>query len=196
MKWNMKKCFRREGLTEMNHADRRTAADRILYGYGLLGKLEEIGKAHIIGSYRMNTMAWNDLDIDIENDRMSMEMLYDLTAFIIETFRPVWYEAKEEKTETGTVWFHGFETTIIGELWNVDLWFFDRETILQAEQYCDDIARRMTQAQKDVTVHIKQELIQRGLYSFEKYKSIDIYSAVLDKGVTSIDEFLNCCPLI
>ena len=196
MKWNMIKSFRREGLTEMNHADRRTAADRILYDFGLLGKLEEIGKAHIIGSYRMNTMAWNDLDIDIENDRMSMEMLYDLTAFIIETFRPVWYEAKEEKTETGTVWFHGFETTIIGELWNVDLWFFDRETILQAEQYCDDIARRMTQAQKDVTVHIKQELIQRGLYSFEKYKSIDIYSAVLDKGVTSIDEFLNCCPLI
>ena len=196
MKWNMIKCFRREGLTEMNHADRRTAADRILYDFGLLGKLEEIGKAHIIGSYRMNTMAWNDLDIDIENDRMSMEMLYDLTAFIIETFRPVWYEAKEEKTETGTVWFHGFETTITGELWNVDLWFLDRETILQAEQYCDDIARRMTQAQKDVTVHIKQELIQRGLYSFEKYKSIDIYSAVLDKGVTSIDEFLNCCPLI
>ena len=49
----------------MNHADRRTAADRILYDFGLLGKLEEIGKAHIIGSYRMNTMAWNDLDIDI-----------------------------------------------------------------------------------------------------------------------------------
>ena len=180
----------------MNQADRKTAADRILYEFGLLGKLEEIGKAHIIGSYRMDTMAWNDLDIDIENDRMSMEMLYDLTAFIIETFRPVWYEAKEEKTETGTVWFHGFETTIIGELWNVDLWFFDRETILQAEQYCDDIARRMTQAQKDVTVHIKKELIRRGLYSFEKYKSIDIYSAVLDKGVTSIDEFLECCPLI
>ena len=179
----------------MNQADRKTAADRILYEFGLLGKLEEIGKAHIIGSYRMDTMAWNDLDIDIENDQMSAEKLYDLTAFIIKTFRPVWYEAKEEKVETGTVWFHGFETRITGELWNVDLWFFDRETISQAEQYCDDIARRMTQVQKDVTVHIKQELIKREFYSFEKYKSIDVYSAVLDKGVTSIDEFLECCQL-
>ena len=143
----------------------------------------------------MNTMAWNNLDIDIENDQMSAEKLYDLTAFIIDTFRPVWYEAKEEKSEAGTVWFHGFETVITGELWNVDLWFFDTETISQAEQYCDDIARRMTQAQKDITVHIKQELIQRGLYSFEKYKSMDVYSAVLHKGVTSIDDFLERCPL-
>ena len=31
-------------------------------------RLEEIGKPHIIGSYKMDMMAWNDLDIDIEND--------------------------------------------------------------------------------------------------------------------------------
>lgn len=38
---------------------------------------------------------------------------------------------------------------ITGEVWNVDLWFFDRETITKAENYCDDIAKRTSQLQKD-----------------------------------------------
>lgn len=111
----------------MSNIERKQNADHILYEFGLLDKLKEIGTPHIIGSYRMDMMAWNDLDIDIENDNMSLEKLYALSDFILRTFHPVWYEAKEEVNAEGkTVWFHGFETTITGELWNVDLWFFDK----------------------------------------------------------------------
>lgn len=175
----------------MNSNDRKKNADRILYEFGLLKKIEEIGAAHIIGSYRMDMMAWNDLDIDIENDNMSLEKLHSLSAYIINTFHPVWYEAKEELNQDGKkVWFHGFETMITGELWNVDLWFFDKETINSAEGYCDNIAQNTSQEQKDIIVTIKNELIAGGLYSFEKYKSIDVYKAVLENDVKNIDEFL------
>jgi hypothetical protein len=82
----------------------------------------------------MDMMAWNDIDIDIENQGMSLEKLYQLTSYIIETFHPFWYEAKEEVNDEGqTVWFQGFEAMIDGERWNFDLWFFDRETIEKAE---------------------------------------------------------------
>lgn len=37
---------------------------------------------------------------------------------------------------------------------------------------------------------IKTGLIERGLYSFEQYKSIDVYNAVMESGVKSINEFL------
>lgn len=176
----------------MNNSDRKIDADRILYEFGLLKKIEEIGNAHIIGSYRMNMMAWNDLDIDIENDAMSLDKLYELSTFIINTFRPLWYEAKEEVDTNGKkVWFHGFETTITGELWNVDLWFFDKETISNVEIYCDNIVRNTTQTQKEIIVNIKSELVTRGLYSFEQYKSIDVYKAVMEKSIKNIDEFLT-----
>jgi len=176
----------------MNNSDRKAAADRILYEFGLLDRLREIGKPHIIGSYRMDMMAWNDLDIDIENDEMSRERLYDLSAFITNTFHPVWYEAKEEVNDEGKiVWFHGFETTITGELWNVDLWFFDQETTTSAEKYCDRIANRTNQTQKDIIINLKQGLIARGLYSFEEYKSMDVYRAVLENNVTDVDGFLR-----
>lgn len=175
----------------MNNTDRKIAADRLLYELGLFDKLAEIGKPHIIGSYRMDMMAWNDLDIDIENEAMSLEKIYELSTFIINTFHPVWYEAKEEVNADGKkVWFHGFETMITGELWNVDLWFFDKETIAEAENYCDNIADNTSQAQKDTIVSIKSELIERGLYSFEQYKSVDVYKAVMESNVRNVDEFL------
>nr|MBP3598117.1 hypothetical protein [Eubacterium sp.] len=176
----------------MNNNDRKISADRILYEFGLLKKIEEIGNAHIIGSYRMDMMAWNDLDIDIENDAMSLDKLYELSTFIINTFRPVWYEAKEEVNDDGKrVWFHGFETMITGELWNVDLWFFDKETISDAELYCDNIVFNTSQTEKDIIVNIKTELIAQGLYSFEQYKSIDVYKAVLENKVKNVEEFLE-----
>lgn len=176
----------------MNNINRKSQADSILYEFGLLKKLEEIGVPHIIGSYRMDMMAWNDLDIDIENYEMTMDKLYELSSFILNTFHPTWYEAKEEINEEGKrVWFHGFETVITGELWNIDLWFFDRETIADAERYCDDIAQRTSQIQKDRIVKIKEELIARDLYSFEKYKSLDVYKAVLENDVADVEEFLQ-----
>ena len=176
----------------MNNWARKSQADRILYEFGLLKKLEELGVPHIIGSYRMDMMAWNDLDIDIENDGMSLDKLYELSSFILNTFRPIWYEAKEEINEEGKrVWFHGFETMITEELWNIDLWFFDKETIVNAERYCDDIAHRASEVQKERIIQIKEELISRELYSFEKYKSLDVYKAVLEKDVVNVEEFLK-----
>ena len=176
----------------MNNVDRKSQADRILYEFGLLKKLEELGVPHIIGSYRMDMMAWNDLDIDIENDGMSLDKLYELSSFILNTFHPTWYEAKEEINEEGKkVWFHGFETMITGELWNIDLWFFDKDTIANAERYCDNIAKRTNQIQKDRIVQIKEELIARELYSFEKYKSLDVYKTVLENNVENVEDFLK-----
>ena len=170
----------------------RRNADRILYEHGLLDMLGAIGTPHIVGSYKMDMMAWNDLDIDIENDRMSLPELYRLTGRLLETFRPSWYEAKEERTPEGkTVWFHGFETVVGGELWNVDLWFFDRETIEAAERYCDSIVQSAAASQREEIISIKRELIKRGLYSFDTFHSTDVYRAVLEMGIKNTEEFLE-----
>lgn len=176
----------------MNSQEIRKNADRILYEHGLLDLLKPLGTPHVVGSYRMDMMAWNDLDIDIENDRMDMDKLYRLTGSVLRAFRPSWYEAKQERTADGkNVWFHGFEAVVNGELWNVDLWFFDRETIESAERYCDNIVRTASAVQKEQIFLIKQELMRRGLYSFDKFHSMDVYRAVLDMNVRDIDEFLE-----
>ena len=59
-------------------------AEHILQASGLLEHLKAYGTPHIIGSLRMDMMAWNDLDIDVENTNMSIEKLYELTDYIMQ----------------------------------------------------------------------------------------------------------------
>ena len=73
----------------------REKAEKILRDSGLIEELAKYGEVHPIGSYRMDIMAWNDIDIDVRNDGMSLEKLYALTKYVLETFRPVWYEARD-----------------------------------------------------------------------------------------------------
>lgn len=174
--------------------NKKTFADKLLYGYKLLDKLDSIGKVSITGSYSMDMIVWNDLDINVLNSEMSNEKLYQLTEYITKTFNPVWYEAKKEINDDGkAVWFHGFETTILGELWNVDIWFFDQDTIDKAEAYCNNIYEITTANpnKRKSIISIKESLIAQKLYSFDKYKSIDVYEAVLNRNINTIDEFLK-----
>lgn len=178
----------------MTPQERKAQSEKILYQLGLYSRLAEIRTPHVIGSCRMDMMAWNDLDIDVENPGMSREKLYDLTAWILKTFSPIWYEAKEEINDEGkTVWFHGFEAMIGGELWNFDLWFFDLKTIQKAEDYCDRIARQARQnpSAREAIICIKEDLIARDLYGFDKYASMDVYRAVLEQGIETTDELLQ-----
>lgn len=174
--------------------NRLEQANRILYDYGLINELKKYGLPHIIGSCKMNMMAWNDLDIDVENDSMSLEKLYKLTNYILNNFNPTWYEAKEEINEQGNkVWFHGFEFYFDNELWNVDIWFLDKNSIQKAEKYCDDISMKVKKNEyfRTAIIEIKQELIKRNLYSFDKYTSMDVYDAVINRGIMNTDHFIK-----
>ena len=170
----------------------REKAEHILQASGLLEHLKAYGTPHIIGSLRMDMMAWNDIDIDIENDGMDLEKLYRLTRFVMDAFHPVWYEAREEADGEGkTVWFQGFEAMIDGEKCNFDRWFFDRDTIEKDETLCDGIAARATPAQRESITEMKRGLLARGLYSFEKFCSMDVYRAVLEENIQTIEGFLE-----
>lgn len=176
--------------------EKKRVSDRILYEFGLFNELKKIGEPHIVGSYRMDMMVKNDLDIDVENDKMSLEKLYELTSFVVSTFNPIWYEAKQEVNDNGNiVWFHGFEFQIEDELFNVDIWFFNRETIEKAENYCEEISHRATDKQKEIIINLKRELINRGLYRYNLYTSMHVYEAVLEKRVVGIEELLNLYQL-
>lgn len=63
-------------------------ADKLLYDLGLLNELNNYGTPYIVGSYAMDLMAWNDLDVYVSNESMSTEKLYELTSFILNIFTP------------------------------------------------------------------------------------------------------------
>lgn len=176
----------------------KSNADKLLYDFGLLNELKNYGTPYIVGSYAMDLMVWNDLDIYVSNEFMSTEKLYKLTSFILNTFHPVWYEAKKDIVDGKSAWFHGFETEVLSKLWNIDIWFFDNETITNTIEFCNRIK---AQADTDETkrksaINIKQALIENEQYGFGKYTSMDVYRAVFEMGITNYDEFINTYKLI
>ena len=173
-------------------------AERLLTESGLLDILREYGEPRVIGSASMDLMVWPDLDIDVIHDDMDIRKLHRLTCTLLERFAPLWYEAKEEVNDEGkTVWFHGMEAVVNGTRWNFDIWFFDRETVEKAEACCAGIRETVGRhpAYREVILQLKRELIDRGLYVFGKYTSMDVYRAVLEQGITDIDTFLAENPL-
>lgn len=168
-------------------------ANKLLYDFGLLDELNNYGTPYIVGSYAMDLMAWNDLDIYVSNESMSTEKLYELTSFILNAFNPVWYEAKQEVSDEKTAWFHGFETEILGELCNVDIWFFDKETITKALDFSKNIKQKLiaTPELKEIVINIKQLLIENEQYGFDKFLSMDVYTAVFEDNVKNYNEFIE-----
>ena len=45
--------------------------------------------------------------------------------------------------------------------------------------------------QREQILAIKRGLLDRGLYAFDKFRSMDVYRAVLEEQVGDIDEFLE-----
>ena len=168
-------------------------ADKLLYYFDLLNELNNYGTPYIVGSYSMDLMAWNDLDIYVSNEFMSTEKLYELTSFVLNIFHPVWYEAKKDVIDGKTAWFHGFETEVLGKLCNVDIWFLDNDTITKALDFSKNIEQKLLVKPelKEIVIKIKQSLITNEQYGFDKLSSMDVYKAVFEDNIRSYKEFIE-----
>ena len=173
----------------------REQADVLLRQTGLLDTLRRFGEPVIVGSYAMDAMAWNDLDvyIDLAGD------YHEMAAAVIAVLKPYRYDGFCDR-QTGAQ-FAGMETVITGERWNIDIWVRSRSEIDAAVE-----RNRAMKAQfdarpevREAVLRIKQELIGMGMYGFDKgkrhYHSPEIYEAVLEKGVRTVGELLEMYPV-
>jgi hypothetical protein len=87
-------------------------------------------------------------------------------------------------------YFIGFETKILEELWNVDIWFFAKEEIENCKKYCKEITERLNEDLQKIVIGMKRELINNGMYSVQ-YNSVDIYDAVLNKNIKTVKELME-----
>lgn len=182
----------------MERKDPKTGADRLLYEKGLLRVLERFGRVYVTGSYQMDLMVWNDLDVSIEHPDAPPSLLFELGSAVNGLLRPYRFEGS---CKPGQSMFYGCETEITGERWNLDVWFREETEILKTRAYCDEI-RGWVEREPEVGTairEIKEELIRMGLYGMDKspakhYHSKEIYDAVLEQGVRSCFDFLKRYP--
>lgn len=171
----------------------RESADALLRKTGLMDVLNGYGEAAIVGSYAMDAMAWNDLDVYIALDGDFHEM----AGAAMRAVQPVRFDGFCDAGRQ----FLGMETVITGERWNIDVWI---RTVAEMEDALakNRAMKRRFDAQpeaRQAMLDIKRALIARGMYGFDKgkrhYHSPEIYDAVLEKGVRTVDELLEAYPV-
>lgn len=174
-------------------------ADRLLSETGLVERLRKHGKVYITGSYYMDLMAWNDLDVYLQTDDSFFDM-YSMISEVNSALLPCRFDGIVMPERPAL--FYGCETMISGERWNIDIWIKDEKSIRESFSCCDRILRSLSADPKkrQLITEIKQGLIEKGMYGFDKdpqrhYHSHDIYSAVLDEGILSLAEFLERHPV-
>lgn len=168
-------------------------ARQILYDKGLFKILEKYGAVHITGSYSLNLMTWRDLDIYLEVEDHSERDFFALGCDISCSLKPVKMHFRNELIAKTTGLPHGLYWGVyFGDeragAWKIDIWFVKPEDCKRLLNHCKAIRNKITPESATRILDIKSKCWTDPLYR-KTYNSGDIYIAVLEKNILSIEEF-------
>jgi len=170
----------------------RAEADVLVAG-GLLDALRAYGAVHLVGSYRMELMAWRDLDIHLVPAVLDRRRFFELGLRIAELLRPRRMHYRDEADGPGDALPQGlywgvYEPRVAPGAWKLDIWATDAGGLARVEAYCGGIERRLTAATRDTILMLKTEAWTHPEYR-RGFGSADIYRAVLEHGIDSAAGF-------
>ena len=168
-------------------------AHEVLEALDLLHFLSEYGRPRIVGSVALGLMTWRDIDIDLEitgeirdqdfwqtakyllaQDGVTLIILVDNRKMI-------------EKDRPPSMYIGGKVQADDGAIWKLDIRFVSEQHAI-AQKYIDSISYKLTDARKRAILSIKHVVAQDPRYRTE-ISSVDIYEAVLAKGITDLEGF-------
>jgi len=167
-------------------------ADHLL-ATGLREILTEYGEINIVGSYALRLMAWRDLDIHLVSEYIERNSFFELGGRIAVLLSPHRMHYRDQtiiSTEglpAGLYWgvYLGDERD---GAWKIDIWMTDSDDFKAVREYTERISRRLSVANRQAIIDIKTDCWRHPQYR-KSFSSVDIYDAVLDHGINSIDEF-------
>ena len=167
-------------------------ANKILYDMNLLDTLERFGEVFITGSYFLNLMTWRDLDIYIKNDCIDKQTFCVLGGEIACILNPHKMNYRDETIlkrglPDGLYW--GVYTDIIHDnTWKIDIFAISPSIFQKTSNEAKQLKEKISKEMRKIILEIKQNYCHSPLYRRGIY-SVDIYKAVIDDKVRSIEEF-------
>jgi hypothetical protein len=170
-------------------ADKMMATTRIMEVFGKHGELSSVG-----GSYKYGLMVYPDLDIELTADLITRKDFAMLVADLashpnvrsVATADTVNFNLSKYRRPKG--YWIGIDVPFEGDRWGIDCWFQQPGWVENQEDTYAEKLSAIDQPARDAILAIKYTLIFRGEYG-KKYLSGDIYDAVLDRGVLSVQDF-------
>ena len=173
--------------------DLQQQAQEVLETIDLLNYLSKFGQPKIVGSVALGLMTWRDIDIDCEVlGKIKEEDFWESAKYFlaIENVRLITLVDNRqsiEKNRPPSMYIGGKYQSIDGAIWKIDIRFVSEQHAI-AQKYLDAISSRLTKENRKAILEIKNVMALDSRYRTE-ISSVDIYEAVLDKGVMDLEGF-------
>jgi hypothetical protein len=172
-----------------SQADKMIATTHIMDVFAKYGKLSAIG-----GSYQYGLMIYPDLNIGLVADIVTKKCFAMLVAGLasnpqvrgIQTADTINFNLSRHPRPKG--YWVGLDIPSEGDRWGIDCWFQQPDWVESQEDEYTERLSVIDQAARDAILAIKYNLIFKGEYG-KKYLSYDVYDAILDRGVRSLQDF-------
>jgi hypothetical protein len=182
--------LRKEQARLRTQADKMLATTKIMDVFAKHGRLSPIG-----GSYKYELMMFPDLDIELLADTVTKKdfasLLADLAANPaikgISATDTINFKLAKQPYPKG--YWIGVDIPFENDRWGIDCWLQqpDWGTDQKEGEYAERLMN-LDQSGRDAVLAIKYHLIRKGTYG-KRYQSGDVYNAVLEHGIRSVEDF-------
>jgi hypothetical protein len=179
-------------LLQLNEEIKKEA-DALLHEKGLLALLRSFGTPHVSGSYALDLMTWRDLDIYLEMEDLKESSFFSLGGQLASLLMPVKMSFRNETIAKTPGLPQGFYWGIyLGnerkDAWKIDIWAVHSAECKRLLDYCMGIQEKLDKQKSTQILAIKSCCWQDPEYR-RSYSSMDIYTAVLEEGITDMEGF-------
>jgi hypothetical protein len=166
-------------------------ADEVVLDLALDRLLAELGTPVRVGSSALGLMVWRDLDVTVVVPQLSVERVGALGLRLASHPRVGELTLRNDTGSWNTdpaypdgLYLGLRYRTLAGAGWKIDIWFVDEPDQQPDLEHVRTLPPRLTDAARLAILRIKEVWAGR-----PDYRSFDIYTAVLDSGVQTADEF-------
>lgn len=171
-------------------------AHGVLDDLELLPLLGGVGVPHLVGSARLGLVVWRDVDVTVVCERLDLAAVSDLGGRLPSHphVREVVLRKEVGRFTTDPEGYPDGVHLLVrheapgGEPWKLDVWFVDEPARQPDLRDVATLPARLDRAARDAVLEVEEHWAALPGYGTE-VSSADVYRAVLDGGVSSVEEF-------
>ncbi|MDO8498896.1 MAG: hypothetical protein Q7S44_03870 [bacterium] len=181
-------------------------AQGVLEDLDLMNLLKEFGEPHIVGSLALGVMTWRDIDLEIVVGKLDKEVVAEvIKQLVVKTIYKIDVTFSDniarfnnsnpnspQSLYIGLKYFGKDITPIEMRGSNPLTWKLDLHFILEKDARgkakTEELKNKITDDKRRIILEIKSQIASNPKYRKQIF-SMDIYQAVLERGITNLEEF-------
>ena len=178
---------------ENNSNKLKNEADKLLSNWKLIDFLNKYGETYVVGSVELDLMVWRDIDIEIiAENTPAKDGAIEIAKYLfnLEGMRKVSsidYRDSDNTNKPKGLYVGAEYIDESKNSWKIDVWYLTKDSA-NSKSKTDEILSKLNEENRKKIVDIKSQIYNNPNYR-KNVISVDIYEAVLEKGINNLEEF-------